>query len=82
MQSKWVVHTQGQPGSDFFEISVLREDNIHGKDSYGWFGNNKIHITSSGGPFSNKISFEHLWDDLIEVAQRLADKLNTQESAK
>lgn len=33
-KGKWVVDAKGGP-NDYFEISVIREGNEHGKTSYG-----------------------------------------------
>ena len=45
MKVKWVVDIKEYGKS--FEISVLRDDNAHGKKSYGWFDENKLLISSS-----------------------------------
>lgn len=44
----FVVHEK-DPEGDGWELSVIREDNIHGFDSYGWPAENK-HIVGKGNP--------------------------------
>lgn len=43
--AKWFAHTKGGPPESVFEVAVLREDNTHGKRSYGWFGEDKLFIS-------------------------------------
>ena len=77
-KAPWVVDVKGNPGRSF-EISVLREDNVHGKISYGWTGYNKKHIAGSGGPCRYTVS-ESVFDALIEVACAEAARLNAEEA--
>ena len=76
--AKWVVNKKGGPSVDSFEISVIRDDNRHGKESYGWFDKNKLLISSSGGPCRTKIT-RQVWDKLLAVAHEVADELNNEE---
>jgi hypothetical protein len=73
MKAKWVVDIKEYKQS--FEISVLRDDNEHGKRSYGWFDENKLLISSSGGPCKNIVK-KIVWEKLVKVAQEVADELN------
>lgn len=69
---KWVVNVKGNFNS--FEISVLLDTNQHGKDSRGWFGNDKICIMNSG-QFEVEMTQE-LWDHLIQIATQIAARLS------
>ena len=48
--NKWTVQVFGKCGSDSWEISVVRLDNVHGKKSWGWFDDSKLLISHNGGP--------------------------------
>lgn len=78
--AKWVVDIKGEPCSKLFEISVLRDNNQHGKDSFGWFGENKLMISNSGGPCRDPL-IQLVWDLQVELAQKVAEKLNADEDA-
>jgi hypothetical protein len=54
----------------------LLSDNKHGKQSYGWYGEDKIYISDSGGPCHHKIVSKMIWDGLVELAHKVADKMN------
>jgi len=79
-KAKWVAHTKGGYTTDGFEVCVIREDNTHGKRSYGWMGRDKIHISDSGGPCRNRVANKMIWDGLVELAHKVADELNRQEA--
>ena len=79
-KAKWVVHTKGGYTTDGYEVCVIRDDNEHGKQSYGWIGKDKIHIGSDGGPCRYKIQNKMIWLGLVELAQRVADALNAEEA--
>jgi hypothetical protein len=81
---KWVVNINGvEPSGDSFtyvdpdvgsssiELSVVRDDYIHGKESLGW-GGPKKYIVAYLSPLPPKC----LWDDLRSAAQKLAGNLN------
>jgi hypothetical protein len=72
---KWVVNIKGKPESTSFEISVVRDDNEHGKKSYGWIGDDKILITHDGGPGTCSLT-KTVWDKCVKVAHEVADELN------
>ena len=76
--SKWIVDIKGAPEQSPFEISVLRDDNKHGKESYGWFKENKILISNSGGPCRNSLR-QSVWDRLVSVAEIVAEMMNNEE---
>ncbi len=71
----WIVDTKGGPDDDSYEISVMRVNNDHGKKSYGWHGEDKIHISDSGGPNRNSVP-QGIWDRLVAVANDVANELN------
>ena len=81
MSSKWVVHTKGGYTTDGFEICVIRDNNKHGKESYGWFDKNKILVSESGSLCKNKIANKIIWDGLVELAHKVADILNESEKS-
>lgn len=72
---KWIPHTKGGPNSSSLEIAVVRSDNRHGIESYGWFGPDKILISHNGGPCRDQIT-GLVWDELLSVAARVAMTLN------
>ena len=74
----WTVHSKGAPNSRHYEICVITEDNTHGRKSYGWAGPQKKMVSTSGGPCHETVD-EWLWEQLMGVAQKLADKLNSEE---
>jgi len=76
--AKWVVNVKGSAGDENFEISVLRDDNEHGKKSYGWFDDAKLMIASSGGPCHWKLS-QIVWDKAVMLAHEVACELNANE---
>jgi len=76
--AKWVVDVKGCAGDSSFEIAVLRDDNEHGKRSYGWFDNDKLLISQSGGPCHVPL-VKMVWDKAIRVAHEVADELNAEE---
>lgn len=39
---KWLAQVFGDPETDSFEISVVREDNEQGRNSWGWFNDAKM----------------------------------------
>ena len=78
--AKWVVDVKGRAGSDSFEITVLRDDNEHGKRSYGWIGEDKLLITHNGGPCKWPLT-PLVWDKSVKLANEVADELNAVEGA-
>lgn len=77
-KAKWVVDTKGGPGGSSWELTVLRDDNEHGKRSYGWYDEDKLIISSStSGSWEIE---DFVWRRLLTLAQKLADDLNNKES--
>lgn len=77
-KNKWVVNKKGGPGSSNFEISVIRNNNTHGKQSYGWFGPDKLLITHNGGPCSWPL-IKLVWRKQVALAEEVAAELNREE---
>lgn len=74
---EWIVDIKGAP-NEYYQISVCRSSNFHGRKSYGWMDENKIHISCSGGPCNYTLS-EKVWEKMLKLAQELADELNEKE---
>jgi len=81
VNSKWIVHIKDERSNDCFEITVLREDNEHGIESYGWIDEDKLLISSSGGASEDLVT-EKVWDKLVRVACEVARELNQEEFEK
>ncbi len=71
---KWIPNLLQQGGN--FEISVLREDNQHGRNSYGWFGEDKMAISTVNSQFKTT-SNAVLILKLSKIAQEMADLFNS-----
>jgi len=74
MPSKWLVQVYGYRCSTFWEISVVREDNEHGRKSWGWFDSRKF-LVSQSGPCRTPLT-GYVWDEQLRVADELCKKLN------
>ncbi len=77
-KKEWLIVIKGNKNNGQwypFEISVVHIKNKLGQNSYGWFDENKILISSSGGCNHNSVS-EFVWDRLIKIAEDLAEYLN------
>lgn len=81
MENKWLVSIKGKANADNFEISIVRDSNKHGQRSYGWFGEDKKLIASSGGPCRESVD-KYVWDRHIETAEQYAMILNGEELSK
>ena len=71
----WIVNTKGGPEKPSFEISVLRDNNTHGIRSYGWFDEDKLLISHSGGPCTWPVT-PRVWEGLVAVAEQVAEEMN------
>lgn len=76
--AKWVVDVKGSAWAKSFEITVLRDDNEHGKRSYGWIDDDKLLITHNGGPCQWPLT-QIVWDKAVKLAHEVADELNAAE---
>lgn len=79
MRGRWVVDIKGGPNEEHFEISVMRDDNKLGRESYGWFGRDKLLVTHNGGPCHWALT-ERIWDRCVSIAKQTADELNREEN--
>ena len=71
---KWIVCIKGDSGLAPFEIAVVKETYLLGRNSYGWFGENKILISHSA--YVCKEIPLHVWEKLINLARKIATELN------
>lgn len=73
----WVVDIKGDYKNG--EISVIRNGNFHGIESWGWFGKDKLCIYA----YSSYINFpeiiEFVWNKLVDIAHEIARELNDKE---
>lgn len=74
----WEVHTFGEPCSEAWEITVIRQNNQHGHKSWGWIDGNKLLISHNGGPCSWPL-IRPVWDRMIQVAHEVCQELNAAE---
>ena len=70
LRGKWSIQIHGSRIGGF-EISVLRENNRHGKASYGWFDEDKILIVER-----DTMVPKRLWDAFLKLAKKESDRLN------
>lgn len=75
---KWLVQVFGEKGSDSWEISVVREDNEHGRRSWGWYDETKLRVSDNGGPYHWPIC-GFVWDEQLKIAEELCRRLNAGE---
>ena len=76
--SKWIAQVFGKPDSESWEISVVREDNAHGRRSRGWFDSDKLLVSHNGGPCHWPLA-PGLGDVMVGLAENLAKELNKKE---
>lgn len=76
---KWITHTKGEPNKGSWEICVIREENTHGFENFGWSNDiDKIYLAHSGT--GQESIDEILWELLIKAADEYAAKLNEEEA--
>jgi len=75
MESKWKVHIFGDPAGTEWEISIVREDNKNGQQSWGWFGEDKLLVSHNGGPCHWPLA-PGLGVKMIEIANQECARLN------
>ena len=75
---KWKVQVFGERCSESWEISVVRLDNKHGQESWGWFDDKKLLVSDNGGPCDDPIC-GYVWDEQIKIATELCRRLNNGE---
>ena len=76
MEKAWIVQIKGEKCSNSFEISVVRSSNEHGRQSWGWFDEDKLLICHNGGPCDWAL-VPIVWDKMVEVASDVCEHLNT-----
>jgi hypothetical protein len=76
IKGTWASSSRG------FEISVLRDDNEHGKESYGWYGPDKYYISAGVHDRFDGCKHKFIWDGLVSLAHAFADELNRAELGK
>lgn len=72
---KWSVQTKlerewDKQGYNSWEITVIRDDNKHGKESWGWYDGRKLKISECMGS-------KEYFDKQITIAEDIASRLNT-----
>lgn len=78
MKGQWLVQVFGRRGDSSFEISIVRENNHHGRKSWGWFDANKLLVCHSGT--SRVMLTESIWNWQIAIANEVCDKMNAEEA--
>jgi len=78
--NKWIIDSKGIYGDNTWEISVLKESNTCGKESYGRFGPHKLYI-SAGNNVQQKVNKE-VWTKLVRTASDIANDLNRNENGR
>ena len=79
--NKWISQIKGNPNSKSWEISVVRENNDHGRASWGWFGADKILISHNGGPCDWPLG-KGLGPLMVVLAEKYAEYLNKLEAGQ
>ncbi len=72
--SRWIVSVKGIPNSPGYEISVVKEDNEHGRHAYGFFGPDKISIVH--GNVCERGLDQEGWDEAVKAAHRIKAQFN------
>ncbi len=73
--AKWLVDVKGDVNSESWEVAIVREDNVHGRRSWGWFDQNKLLVSHNGGPCHWPLA-PGLGPTMNEVAEKYCDALN------
>lgn len=79
--SRWMMNVHGDR-LNHFEISIVRENNEHGRRSYGWFDKRKRPVADNvhmNGPKDKFFISEELWNGLLVLADAEARRLNAKE---
>lgn len=80
---RWIAHEKHfqarAKDARCFEVSVVREDNEHGRRSYGWLGPHKILIAS--GECAPR-AWSALKPVLLKHATDTAERFNKEEAAR
>lgn len=73
--NNWIAQVKGDPNGSTWEISVVRENNEHGRVSWGWFDENKLLISHNGGPCQWPL-IKGLGPLMVRLAYYVADYMN------
>lgn len=83
--SRWMVCAKGRINSSY-EVAIVRESNTHGRKSWGWPSADKMFIMDRNAPLSCGTvqsmfndDLHKVWNDLVGLAKRTAEKLNSEE---
>lgn len=75
MKTKWHLQVHGKATETPFEISVVNNHIDSAQRCYGWFNENKLLISHSGGPCNNTL-IPLVWDKIICLAKEVVNTLN------
>lgn len=75
---RWIVVEKGAP-EHAWELSIVRANNAHGIRSYGWFGDDKLVVATSGGP-CNDVFHPTIANMLRDVADTVCAAFNQEET--
>jgi len=76
-EKEWQVQVKGKIGpnpDDYYEVSIVRKDNIAGQTSWGWGGLHKIILFGTG---LGRNSISPVTEETIQFALWIADTLCT-----
>ncbi len=76
---RWLVQVLGEPDSESFELSIVREDFEHGRRSWGWFGRAKWFFCNQGPHMRMKLA-PGAWARIMAAAEETAADLNATQS--
>ena len=71
----WEVQVKGKACSESWEISIVRQSNQLGHESWGWFDDNKLLVSHNGGPCHGPL-IRPVWDRMIRAAHEVCDALS------
>lgn len=76
-KGRWLAQVKGWSSyGQGFEVTVVREDNEHGRRSWGWIGPHKVLVM---GGNTTKSAWRALEAPLRKYAEDLAAKFNREE---
>ena len=77
--SNWISNIRGHKDRMQWEISIVKEDNKTGKNSYGRWGKEKLCVSQSTG---NLLVDDDIWDGLVALSIHVADVKNKMNGLK
>lgn len=76
-KGRWLAQVKGWSSyGQGFEVTVVREDNTHGRESWGWIGAHKVLVMEGK---TTKSAWRHLEAPLRKYAEEQAAKFNREE---